>query len=202
MLHQVLSFGQKVALVLLQVGVIVVQLGQMPSGNGASSTSTTTMAGYLAGLAAVIAAGCSSGFASVFFERMLKANIVRDRGDLSSSSSSLSSSSSSSLSLPSPSSSSPSPSSSSSLLPTTTVRVAAAAPQSLWIRNVQLGLFAIVISACGMLSDSQSIAEHGLLHGYDAGVWFVVVNSSAGGLLVAAVVSTAKKQKKNIKRKQ
>ena len=125
MLGKSLTSTQKVALVLLQIGVIFVQLGQMPSGGDSSGTGdddkpAATMFQYLTGVAAVLAACTSSGFASVYFERMLKGGSGANGG--------------------------PTP--------------------SIWVRNVQLGLFATIISATAMLmKDGSAIAENGITHG-------------------------------------
>ena len=65
----------------------------------------------------------------------------------------------------------------------------ASSASSLWLRNIQLGLFALPLSAFGVLSkDGGVILEYGVLHGFDGVVWLIVVLNSAGGLLVAATV--------------
>ncbi len=144
-----LSLVQKLALLVLQLGVILVQVSQMPSSSldaddadAASAANAAVLVQYFSGIVAVIAACASSGFASVYFERALKAD----------------------------NSSAP----------------------SLFTRQLQLCLFALSFSAVGMLAfDGALIRRQGLLAGYDAFVWFAVVNSSLGGLLVAAVVKYA-----------
>jgi UDP-sugar transporter A1/2/3 len=62
--------------------VIIVQLGQMPAASASSDSveATVSLGRYAVGVCAVLAACCSSGFASVFFERMLKSNVKREGG--------------------------------------------------------------------------------------------------------------------------
>jgi solute carrier family 35 (UDP-sugar transporter), member A1/2/3 len=70
-----LSTLQKLALVLLQVGVILVQVNEIPATDRHSSADLETDASvveYFTGVVVVIAACASSGFASVYFERLLK----------------------------------------------------------------------------------------------------------------------------------
>lgn len=74
-----LSLVQKLALGILQLGVILVQVSQMPSSSSSSSADSgseldVTIVEYFSGIVAVIAACASSGFASVYFERALKAD--------------------------------------------------------------------------------------------------------------------------------
>ena len=59
----------------------------------------------------------------------------------------------------------------------------------LWLRNIQLGMFALPLAAAAMLiNDGAHITEYGLLQGFDASVWLVVVLNGLGGLLVAATM--------------
>jgi UDP-sugar transporter A1/2/3 len=60
---------------------------------------------------------------------------------------------------------------------------------SLWIRNIQLGIFSILFSLIGMwIQDGTEILRHGFFHGYTMVTWCVVVNQAVGGLAVALVV--------------
>ena len=69
---------------------------------------------------------------------------------------------------------------------------AAVAAASLWLRNIQLGLFATPLAALAMsLNDGDFLAEHGMLHGFDGVVWMVVLLNGLGGLLVAATMKYA-----------
>jgi len=63
----------------------------------------------------------------------------------------------------------------------------------LWLRNIQLGLFALPLSAGAMLlNDWDQVREYGILQGFDnVVVWLVVLLIGAGGLLVAATMKYA-----------
>ena len=63
----------------------------------------------------------------------------------------------------------------------------------LWLRNIQLGLFALPLSAGAMLlNDWGQVREYGILQGFDnVVVWLVVLLIGAGGLLVAATMKYA-----------
>jgi UDP-sugar transporter A1/2/3 len=64
-----------------------------------------------------------------------------------------------------------------------------AAPQaSLWMRNIQLSFFSIVIAACqGGFKDTGKP----YLHGFSTAAWVLVGLQAGGGLLVAAVIKYA-----------
>lgn len=175
MLGQTFHRLQLVALVLLQIGVVMVQIGQMPQRSEQESGESfdTTLVEYFIGIVAVIGACASSGFASVYFEQLLKSN--HRNGSTSSSHSS---------------------NNVGAILDATQLdRVdrsklsASAAVNDIWVRNLQLGLFALPLSCIGMmLMDGRQVLEQGLTFGYDGYVWFAVLNSSVGGVLVAAVM--------------
>ena len=62
----------------------------------------------------------------------------------------------------------------------------------MWLRNVQLGMYGIVIGLIGMwIKDGEKIQESGFFTGYTTLVWLVVYNQAFGGLLVAVVVKYA-----------
>jgi UDP-sugar transporter A1/2/3 len=64
--------------------------------------------------------------------------------------------------------------------------------QSLWIRNIQLAMFCLLISSVGMLyQDFSSIMTDGIFQGYSTLTWTVVLLQAFGGLIVAAVVKHA-----------
>ena len=72
----------------------------------------------------------------------------------------------------------------------------AASPQAaaagLWLRNIQLGIFAAPLAALTMLlNDGEFVTSYGFLHGFDAVVWLIVVLNGLGGLLVAATMKYA-----------
>jgi len=59
---------------------------------------------------------------------------------------------------------------------------------SVWMRNMQLAFFSVVIALCqGGLKDTGK----SYLHGFDMWVWILVGLQSGGGLLVAAVIKYA-----------
>lgn len=67
-------------------------------------------------------------------------------------------------------------------------------PASLWMRNIQLSFFSIVIAlAQGMMkgTSSSSPATQSYMHGFTAWVWILVLLQAGGGLLVAAVIKYA-----------
>lgn len=94
---------------------------------------------YVAGLIAVIISCLSSGFAGVYFEKILKGSSA-----------------------------------------------------SVWVRNVQLGIFGTVLGLLGLWwTDGPAVAQRGFLFGYSGLVWAVIFNQAFGGLLVAVVVKYA-----------
>jgi len=62
---------------------------------------------------------------------------------------------------------------------------------TIWVRNVQLGLFGIPQCASLLLADRGRISSLGLFAGFGPQVWGVVALKALGGLLVAAVVKYA-----------
>lgn len=63
---------------------------------------------------------------------------------------------------------------------------------TVWMRNVQLGLYGFVIGLVGsLLKDGAAIAENGFFYGYNRWTWLAILNQAFGGLLVAVVVKYA-----------
>ena len=63
---------------------------------------------------------------------------------------------------------------------------------SLWMRNLQLAFFSILIAGCSCYAnDGSKIKDGGFLQGYNNIVWVVVLLQGCGGLLVGAVVKYA-----------
>jgi UDP-sugar transporter A1/2/3 len=63
---------------------------------------------------------------------------------------------------------------------------------SLWIRNIQLAMFAVPFGLIGVLvTDIQTVNEKGFFFGYTFLTWVVVLLQAQGGLLVAVVVKYA-----------
>ncbi|XP_072537536.1 UDP-galactose translocator [Salminus brasiliensis] len=138
MLRKSLSRVQWVSLLLLFAGVAIVQVEQDSSKQKEAIVSSANQ-NYAKGLVAVVVSCLSSGFAGVYFEKILKGSSA-----------------------------------------------------SVWLRNVQLGIFGTVLGLLGMWwNDGVAIAEKGFLFGYTPMVWGVIFNQAFGGLLVAVVVKYA-----------
>ncbi|KAK7101673.1 UDP-N-acetylglucosamine transporter-like [Littorina saxatilis] len=145
-----LSVSQWVALLLLFAGVSIIQVKQAMASSVVKATTASSPTpeakpseqneqNYFTGMVAVLVCCCLSGFASVFFELLLKGG-----------------------------------------------------KQTVWMRNVQLGLSGIVLGALAcVVHDGRKIANQGFFYGYDGLVWTVVSLQSLGGLLVAAVMKYA-----------
>ncbi|XP_061914545.1 UDP-galactose translocator-like [Entelurus aequoreus] len=134
MLRKSLTRVQWLALLLLFVGVAIVQVQQ--DGNKEAAHADQN---YTIGLIAVVISCLSSGFAGVYFERILKGS----------------------------------------------------AP-SVWVRNVQLGIFGMSLGMLGLWwNDGAAVSRRGFLSGYTPMVWGVILNQAFGGLLVAVVVKYA-----------
>ena len=138
-LFSVLLLGKRLtglqwgSLVTLFVGVAMVQLSSKATERSSQEQH------QLLGLAAVILSCLSSGFAGVYFEKMLKGSSA-----------------------------------------------------SVWLRNVQLGLFGSLSALIGMFAkDWDAIYENGFFFGYSPLVVTVVVQQAVGGLVVAVVVKYA-----------
>jgi len=81
MLGRALSVPKWCALTLLVLGVSLISLLSQPSrqcggGAAAPTVATSTAASYLTGVAAVLADSALSGFATVYFEKMLKTTVL------------------------------------------------------------------------------------------------------------------------------
>ncbi|KAL2089493.1 hypothetical protein ACEWY4_014181 [Coilia grayii] len=137
MLGRRLGVYQWLSLLILMGGVTLVQ---WPSDSPASpETEQLTTGSQLVGLVAVLVACCSSGFAGVYFEKILKES-----------------------------------------------------KQSVWVRNIQLGMFGLVFGVIGMLAyDGNRVREHGMFQGYNSLTCVVVALQALGGLVIAAVIKYA-----------
>lgn len=63
---------------------------------------------------------------------------------------------------------------------------------SIWMRNVQLGIFGSSTAMISMLAkDGPAVVKNGFFYGYSPLVWVVVVQQAVGGLIVALVVCYA-----------
>mmetsp|Transcript_31825 Transcript_31825/g.83392 ORF Transcript_31825/g.83392 Transcript_31825/m.83392 type:complete len:353 (+) Transcript_31825:276-1334(+) len=134
MLGRKISADKWVALLMLAAGVATVQIGAQGTKEAPIEGQNTAV-----GLTAVIAACCTSGFAGVYFEKILKGT-----------------------------------------------------KQSVWLRNIQLAFFSIILGTIGAYyNDGGKIAQGGFFQGYNAVVWFVVALQGCGGLVIAAVIKYA-----------
>ncbi|KAI6238858.1 hypothetical protein M3Y99_00643200 [Aphelenchoides fujianensis] len=143
LLDRKLTRSQWISLGVLFAGVVLVQMQQ---GSREQKNANGSAENPLIGFAAACTACTISGFAGVFFEKILKGS----------------------------------------------------APVSLWMRNVQMGVFAIPASCVGaLLTDGTAIRANGLLHGFDGVVWVSVAWYAVGGLSVAVCIKYADNIAKN-----
>lgn len=114
--------------------------GQWPADSPSQpQTEQLTAGSQFVGLVSVLVACCSSGFAGVYFEKILKET-----------------------------------------------------KQSVWVRNIQLGMFGLIFGIFGMLAyDGDRVLEHGMFQGYNTLTWIVVALQALGGLVIAAVIKYA-----------
>ncbi|XP_051555276.1 solute carrier family 35 member A3b isoform X1 [Myxocyprinus asiaticus] len=137
MLGKRLGIYQWLSLVILMTGIALVQ---WPT-DTASGTQLkdVTASSQLVGLLAVLVACFSSGFAGVYFEKILKET-----------------------------------------------------KQSVWVRNIQLGVFGLMFGLVGVfVYDGERVQENGLFQGYSNVTWAVVALQALGGLVIAAVIKYA-----------
>jgi len=138
----VLMLGRKlttlkwIALFILMGGVSLVQMKSEDD----KANATPKEGNAALGLTAVILACCTSGFAGVYFEKILKGQKV-----------------------------------------------------SVWMRNVQLGLFSVVLGMGGVVYNDweQVNTGGGFFQNYNKTVWTVIALQGLGGLVIAAVIKYA-----------
>ncbi|XP_056598273.1 solute carrier family 35 member A3b [Triplophysa dalaica] len=137
MLGKRLGIYQWLSLVILMTGIALVQWPTDAASN--SQQKDLTAGSQLVGLLAVLVACFSSGFAGVFFEKILKET-----------------------------------------------------KQSVWVRNIQLGLFGLIFGLVGVfVYDGERVQVNGLFQGYNMLTWTVVALQALGGLVIAAVIKYA-----------
>lgn len=137
MLGRRLGVYQWMSLLILMAGVALVQWpSESPEAKEKEAQATGSQ---FVGVAAVLVACCSSGFAGVYFEKILKES-----------------------------------------------------KQSVWVRNIQLGMFGLVFGLFGMLAyDGERVRQSGVFQGYNMITWTVVALQALGGLVIAAVIKYA-----------
>lgn len=137
MLGKRLGFYQWISLLILMAGVTLVQ---WPTDSKADSEEKVLTAGsQFVGLMAVLMACVSSGFAGVYFEKILKET-----------------------------------------------------KQSVWVRNIQLGVFGFMFGFIGMMVyDGRRVRQSGMFQGYNTITCAVVLLQALGGLVVAVVIKYA-----------
>merc|ERR1711937_723650 len=60
------------------------------------------------------------------------------------------------------------------------------------MRNVQLGLFSVVLGMIGVIyNDRTAVSEGGFFQNYNSMVWVVITLQGLGGLVIAAVIKYA-----------
>ncbi|XP_077980893.1 UDP-N-acetylglucosamine transporter-like [Glandiceps talaboti] len=140
-MFSVLMLGKKlnslkwISLVMLMVGIALVQMPTKPK----PEEEELSTASQLVGLMAVLCACFSSGFAGVYFEKLLKGS-----------------------------------------------------KQSIWLRNIQLGVFGTIFGVIGAYwYDRDAIQNDGFLQGYNNMTWAVISLQAFGGLVIAAVIKYA-----------
>jgi len=135
LLNKKLDLNKWLSLILLMIGVALVQLSLTADPEPKHAPNQNPFLG----LSAVLASCVTSGFAGVYFEKILKGT-----------------------------------------------------PPSLWVRNVQLGVFGIVFGILYMLlNDAAPLIADGFFQGYNFIVIWVVVIQAVGGLIIALVVKYA-----------
>ncbi|KAM9848536.1 solute carrier family 35 member A3a [Aulostomus maculatus] len=137
MLGRRLGVYQWLSLLILMAGVALVQ---WPSDSVEATDKKALSAGsQVVGVTAVLVACCSSGFAGVYFEKILKES-----------------------------------------------------KQSVWVRNIQLGMFGLMFGFLGMLTyDGKRVLDSGMFQGYNTVTFVVVALQALGGLVIAAVIKYA-----------
>ncbi|XP_061695038.1 solute carrier family 35 member A3b isoform X2 [Syngnathoides biaculeatus] len=132
-----LGFYQWMSLLLLMAGVTLVQWPTASEGDSEQKVLSASI--QFVGVMAVLMACISSGFAGVYFEKILKET-----------------------------------------------------KQSVWIRNIQLGLFGFVFGTIGMMVyDGERVRQSGMFQGYNKITSIVIVLQAFGGLVIAVVIKYA-----------
>ncbi|XP_076151433.1 UDP-N-acetylglucosamine transporter-like isoform X2 [Alosa pseudoharengus] len=137
MLGKRLGIYQWLSLLVLMAGIALVQWPAEAPGTPEQTEASSSS--QLVGVLAVLAACCSSGFAGVYFEKILKETT-----------------------------------------------------QSVWVRNIQLGLSGLIFGLVVMfVHDGEAVRESSMFRGYNRLTWTVVLLQAFGGLVIATVIKYA-----------
>lgn len=189
LLKRTLSRAKWASLVILTLGVSLTELDAHKAKPArAGDTAQSPMLGFIC----VLMACLTSGFAGVWFEKILKG--VGSGGGSSSASSSTSGSAAAGSGEAGAAGSGGSSSQGASVGAGAAALSSSspAAPKSMWIRNIQMGLTSVVLALLAVYSkDRAVVAEKGFFYGYNSSVVGVILLQALGGLVVAAVVKYA-----------
>ena len=164
-LRKKLKFIQIISLTLLTVGVMLCNLSGSSSSTGTSSTMMDSAT--LTGIMATLGIAMSSGFASVYTEKVIKANR--------------------SIAVASPTTTS-----TTSTTMTNATTTFDRSEYGLAYTQVQLAFMSIcTIGLYALWQDFHKIMEYGLFYQFSYAAWFSVLNSAIGGLIVASVLKYA-----------
>lgn len=170
-LRKKLKYIQIISLTLLTVGVMLCNLSGSSS-SGSSSSSMMMDSATLTGVMATLGIAMSSGFASVYTEKVIKAN----------------------RSITAPMMTTPSiPSTTTTIITTTTATTTFDRSEyGLAYTQVQLAFMSIcTIGLYALWQDLDKILEFGLFYQFSYSAMFSVLNSAIGGLIVASVLKYA-----------
>ena len=150
---------QWLSLLVLLVGVALVQLAQTDEKKVTEGPEQNRLVGFGAALSACVL----SGFAGIYFEKILKVrNDKFAKSDVG------------------------------RLIERLVSRLLQGSDVSVWMRNIQLSFLSLPFGLFTCLSyDWSSISSKGFFFGYDLFIWYLVVLQAVGGLLVAMVVKYA-----------
>jgi len=145
LLSKKLTRGQWLALAMMGSGLGITQISKSTESK-VSEMANAEEQSYVVGILFVLVGCCCSGFAGVYFEKMIK----RPGGTK-----------------------------------------AGTKKPSMWVRNVQLAAFSIIIGSFPIVYQEGQQIGSSLLRGFTPSVWAMVVNNALSGLLVALVINYA-----------
>ncbi|PHZ15721.1 nucleotide-sugar transporter [Rhizopus microsporus ATCC 52813] len=156
-----------IALAILTVGIALVNLPK----NASTAFISYITGNSSIGILAVLAACLLSGLAGVYFEKILKAPTKQ----------------------PQPLATEDEEENKKTLYQEDDDEEENASRNQLWIRNIQMSLFSVVLGLIFVvtLQDGATIAEKGFFVNYTALTWIVIAIQAFGGLIVALVVKYA-----------